>query len=106
MIQARDKRRQMFNVGETFAGLEFSRGVEAAEQIKPLVPDGMTMAQMSIRWILDHPAVTTVIPGASRPQQARDNAACSELPPLDDDLHRRLREIYQAQVRPHIRGPY
>jgi aryl-alcohol dehydrogenase-like predicted oxidoreductase len=97
---------QLFNVGETFAGLEFGRGVELAEQIKPLVPEGMTMAQMAIRWILDSDAVTTVIPGASRAGQARDNAACSELPALGEQLHGKLRRLYEQQVEDHIRGPY
>ncbi|MFP5394423.1 MAG: aldo/keto reductase, partial [Gammaproteobacteria bacterium] len=53
-----------FNVGETFAGLELDKGIELSEQIARLVPEGMTMAQMALRWILDHPAVSVVIPGA------------------------------------------
>jgi aryl-alcohol dehydrogenase-like predicted oxidoreductase len=65
---------QAFNVGETFAGLPFEQGVELADAIKPLVPPGMDMATMALRWCLDFPAVSVVIPGAKRPDQARDNA--------------------------------
>jgi aryl-alcohol dehydrogenase-like predicted oxidoreductase len=97
---------QCFNVGETFAGLPFAKGVELAEAIKPWVPEGMTMAQMAMRWILDHDAVSVVIPGASSPKQAIDNARASDLPRLAPELHRKLSEFYAANVRDHIRGPY
>jgi aryl-alcohol dehydrogenase-like predicted oxidoreductase len=80
--------------------------VELAEKIKPLVPEGMTMAQMALRWCLDFDAVSVVIPGAKNPDQARQNAAASTLPPLSPELHTALRELYEAQVEKHIRGPY
>jgi len=95
-----------FNVGETFAGLPYAKGVELADALKSLVPDGLNMAQMSLRWILDHEAVTVVIPGASSPAQARANAAISSLPPLPVGLHTGLAAFYQEKVRDHIRGPY
>jgi aryl-alcohol dehydrogenase-like predicted oxidoreductase len=97
---------QAFNVGETFAGLPFERGVELAEALRPLVPSGMTMAQMAQRWILDHDAVSVVIPGASRPDQARANASASDLPPLGLELHDHLRSFYEREVAACIRGPY
>jgi aryl-alcohol dehydrogenase-like predicted oxidoreductase len=97
---------QCFNVGETFAGLPFERGVELAEALRPLVPSGMSMAQMAERWILDHDAVSVVIPGASRPDQARANASASDLPPLGSDLHSRLSSFYEKEVAKHIRGSY
>jgi len=97
---------QCFNVGETFAGLPFEKGVELAEALRPAVPAGFTMAEMALRWILDHEAVSVVIPGASRPEQARANAATSGLPPLDREVHARLAAFYREQVAPHIRGPY
>lgn len=97
---------QAFNVGETFAGLPYEKGVDLAELLKPLVPDGMTMAQMAQRWILDHDAVSVIIPGASRPDQARANASVSDLPPLSPELHRKLNELYNHEVAQHIRGPY
>lgn len=97
---------QAFNVGETFAGLPFSKGVELADELKPLVPGGMTMAQMSLRWILDHDAVSTVIPGASSPAQVLANVAASDLPRLSPDLHAKLTKFYKNKVAANIRGPY
>lgn len=95
-----------FNVGETFAGLELERGIAATEQVAALVPPSMTMAQMALRWILDHPEVSVVIPGASSPGQVAANVSASALPPLGADLHAQLRQVYSASVRDHIRGPY
>ncbi len=95
-----------FNVGETFAGLPFAKGVELAEQIKSIVPTGMTMAQFAQRWILDHDAVSTVITGASRPDQVAANAAVSELPPLSEEIHRQLAELYKTSIHDQIRGVY
>ena len=97
---------QMFNVGETFAGLPFAEGVELADALKPGVPEGMTMAQMALRWILDHDAVSVIIPGASRRDQAVDNPAVSDMPHLSDDLHASLKAFYTEQVADHIRGVY
>jgi aryl-alcohol dehydrogenase-like predicted oxidoreductase len=95
-----------FNVGETFAGLPFEEGVRLADELKAYVPDGMTMAQMALRWILDHEAVSVVIPGASRPDQAIANLQAGGLPALPESLHAKLREFYLAKVASRIRGPY
>lgn len=97
---------QAFNVGETFAGIRFEKGVELSEQLRSYVPDGMTMVQMALRWILDHSEVSAVIPGASSPRQAEANAAVSSLAPLPAELHERLRAFYEQEVHAHIRGPY
>ena len=97
---------QQFNVGETFAGLRFEKGIELADALKPLVPTGMTMARMALRWCLDFEAVSTVIPGAKSPKQAKENAAVSDARGLSDDLHERLRTFYLDRVATHIRGPY
>jgi aryl-alcohol dehydrogenase-like predicted oxidoreductase len=70
------------------------------------VPPDLSLAQMSLRWILDHPAVTVVIPGASSPAQARANAAASALAPLPEQLHEELTRFHNQEVRAHIRGPY
>jgi aryl-alcohol dehydrogenase-like predicted oxidoreductase len=94
-----------FNVGETFSGLEFERAVDVAAHFASLAPDGMSPAQLALRWILDQPAVSTVIAGATRPEQVVENASASDLPPLPTDLHRRLAEYYESDVREHIRGP-
>lgn len=97
---------QAFNVGETFAGLPFEKGVELADKLKELVPEGMTMAQMSLRWILDFPAVSAVIPGASNAEQVESNVSASEMPPLSSELHDLLSDFYTQHVEAHIRGPY
>jgi aryl-alcohol dehydrogenase-like predicted oxidoreductase len=97
---------QSFNVGETFAGLPFEKGLELVDKLKPLVPKGQSMAQFALRWCLDFDAVTTVIPGARQPRQASENAAASAFPPLAADLHQRLRHFYEDQVALQIRGPY
>lgn len=97
---------QAFSVGETFAGLPFPIGVELANELREMLPDSMTMAQASQRWILDHDAVTTIITGASSAQQAADNSAVSELPNLTKECHEKLTEFYQSKVEQHIRGAY
>jgi aryl-alcohol dehydrogenase-like predicted oxidoreductase len=97
---------QAFNVGETFAGLPFGRGVELADALKPLVPAGLTMAEMALRWCLDFEAVSVIIPGAKNPQQARANARASDLPSLPRELHAKFTGFYQREVHAHIRGPY
>lgn len=97
---------EAFNVGETFAGLPFETGVEFADALKPLVPAGMTLAQMALRWCLDFPAVTTIIPGAKDPTMARANAAVSDLPSLDSGLHSQLTRFYADHVEASVRGPY
>lgn len=97
---------QAFNVGETFAGLPFEKGVALADELKSYVPEGMTMAQMSLRWILDFPAVTTVIPGATKASQVESNVSASNCKPLTSELHAQLKDFYTTKVAHHIRGPY
>lgn len=95
----------VFNVGETFAGLPFERGVELADALKSFVPEGWTLAQLSQRWILDFDAVTTLIPGATRRDQVESNVSVSELPPLSESLHQQLSAFYHEHVESYIRGP-
>lgn len=97
---------QAFNVGETFAGIPFAKGVEITEALRALVPAGVPMAEFAMRWILDFPAVSTVIPGASRPEQAKQNVAAGARPKLSPELHAQLAKFYAEQVAAHIRGPY
>ena len=97
---------QAFNVGETFAGLPFEKGVALSDELKAMVPQGMTMAQMALRWILDFEAISTVIPGATSHAQVESNVSVSDLPPLSEELHKRLRAFYESEVASHIRGPY
>ena len=97
---------QAFNVGETFAGIPFDKGVELAGEMSFFVPDSLTMVQMAQRWILDHDEVSVVIPGARTVEQAIENASVSKLPGLPEPLHERLANYYRSEVEPNIRGPY
>jgi aryl-alcohol dehydrogenase-like predicted oxidoreductase len=96
---------QRFNVGETFSGLRFEKGVELVEELKTLVPEGMSFGQFALRWILDHTGVSTIIAGTTRPEQVAENAAASEALSLEHSLRERLTHFYWERVRPHVRGP-
>ena len=96
---------EMFSQGETFSGVPFEQSLNFVEEIRPLVPPDMTMAQMAMRWLLDHPAVSTVITGATWPAQVAENASVSDLAPLSPELHDRLAQFYRAEVAPAICVP-
>jgi aryl-alcohol dehydrogenase-like predicted oxidoreductase len=93
---------ESFDVGETFAGLDYATGLEVVEELKALVPAGSTLAQSALRWILQHDGVTAAIPGAKTPEQARANAPAADLAPLPAETMARVREIYDARVRPLV----
>lgn len=93
-----------FSVGETFSGIPFEKGVELVEQLEQFAPEGWPMSQFAIRWILDHPAVSSVIAGVSKPRQLEDNAAAADRAPLPEKLHSELEEFYTRHIRPHVRG--
>jgi aryl-alcohol dehydrogenase-like predicted oxidoreductase len=93
---------QAFDRGETFSGVNFETGLRAVEELKELVPEGYTLAQLALRWILMHPAVSCAIPGAKRPDQAEDNLAAAEMPPFLEEIMNRIREIYDGYVRPEV----
>jgi aryl-alcohol dehydrogenase-like predicted oxidoreductase len=94
---------ERFDVGETFAGVDYELGLEVVEELKRHVPQGATLAQLALRWILGFEAVTTVIPGAKTPDQARANAAAAELPPLSDEALAAISGLYRERVAPHVR---
>ncbi|MEO6851545.1 MAG: aldo/keto reductase, partial [Mucilaginibacter sp.] len=96
---------EAFNAGETFAGIDFKEGVRLAEKIKAMLPDN-EMAPWAMRWILDHPEVTTVIPGASKISQVTSNISASSLQSLSQDTHHKLRELYNAEIYDKIRGHF
>jgi aryl-alcohol dehydrogenase-like predicted oxidoreductase len=95
---------QAFSVGETFSGIPFERGVELVAELKGLAPEAMPMSQFALRWILDHPQVSTIIAGVSKPEQLADNVSASEQKSLFPALMGRLTEWYEKHVRPEIRG--
>ena len=93
---------EQFDVGETFAGVPFEVGLDAVEELRELVPDGATPAQFALRWILMHDGVSTVIPGARSPEQARANAAASDLPALDEATMARVGDVYARRIAPYV----
>ena len=94
-----------FNVGETFSGLTLEKGVELVSKINDnYKPDALSMVQLALRWCLDHSAVTSVIAGASNPDQVSQNVHAAGLEPLPDALHKKLEAFYQDEVKPHVRG--
>ncbi len=93
---------QAFDKGETFSGVDYAAGLQAVEEIRALVPEGATMAQLAIRWILMFEAVSCTIPGAKRPDQVEDNVRAADLPPLSDETMQRVREIYDQYIREQV----
>lgn len=94
-----------FNAGETFSGIEFNEGINLSKEIAAILPDER-MAQWSIRWILDHPEITTVIPGATKVAQVQSNLEASSLQPLSKETHEKLRNLYNEKIKAKIRGHY
>ncbi|TQM83401.1 aryl-alcohol dehydrogenase-like predicted oxidoreductase [Saccharothrix saharensis] len=91
-----------FDVGETFSGVPFEVGLEAVERLRPHVPAGATMAQFALRWIVDQPGVTVVIPGARNAEQARANSAAADLAPLPAEALDEVRAVYDSLIRPLV----
>jgi aryl-alcohol dehydrogenase-like predicted oxidoreductase len=93
---------EAFDVGETFAGVDYETGLQAVEELRQIVPAGVTMAQFALRWILMFDAITLAIPGAKNPQQARDNAAASAARPIGAEHMARIQDIYNRLVKPQV----
>ncbi len=92
---------QAFDVGETFAGVDYAAGLDAAEQIRALLP-GIPMSQFALRWILMFEAVTCAIPGGKRREQVAENCRSSDLPPLSRETLDAVQRIYDAKIRPLV----
>jgi aryl-alcohol dehydrogenase-like predicted oxidoreductase len=90
-----------FDVGETFSGVPLDVGLQAVEELRPLA-EGATLAQVALRWILSFDEVSTVIPGAKSPRQARENAAAGSMPPLDAAARSVVADVYERRIAPHV----
>jgi aryl-alcohol dehydrogenase-like predicted oxidoreductase len=90
---------EAFDRGETFSGVDYDTGLAAVEELRGLLPEGVSMAQFALRWILMHDAVSCAIPGGKRPSQVRDNCAASELPRLSEAAMAAVKEIYDTRIR-------
>jgi len=93
---------EAFDVGETFAGVPYEVGVEAARELRPLLDPGMTLAQFALRWVIDQPGVSTVIPGARSPEQVRQNVSAASLPPLRQAQLDGVQAVYDRMIREHV----
>jgi aryl-alcohol dehydrogenase-like predicted oxidoreductase len=93
---------EAFDVGETFSGVDYEVSLAAVDEIRHVVPAGMTMSQFALRWILMFDAVTCAIPGGKRPQQVEENCAASNLPPLSDAAMQTVRRVYDEKIRPQV----
>jgi aryl-alcohol dehydrogenase-like predicted oxidoreductase len=93
---------EAFDQGETFSGVDYETGVEAAAEFTGLAPAGFTPAQTALRWIMQQPGVTTVIPGARNPEQARANAAAAALPPLSEETLAAIRDLYDGRIKEQV----
>ena len=91
-----------FDVGETFAGVDYETGLQAVEELRRLTPNGSSMTQFALKWILMFDAVSLAIPGAKNALQARENAAASDLPELSPETMRRVAQIYETYIRPQV----
>jgi aryl-alcohol dehydrogenase-like predicted oxidoreductase len=93
---------QAFDKGETLSGVPYEAGLAAVDKLRPLVPQGATLAQLALRWILMFDAVTCAIPGARNETQAHENTAAALLPPLDSRAMHAVRAVYDEDIRPHV----
>lgn len=95
---------EAFDKGETFAGIEYERGLELVEELKEICADcpAATLAQTALRWILMFSQVSTIIPGASKPEQLMSNIQASEMPSIPMDVYNRIEELYVHKVKPLV----
>ncbi|MGH8297314.1 MAG: aldo/keto reductase, partial [Steroidobacteraceae bacterium] len=93
---------EAFDVGETFAGVPYGTGLQAVEELKPLIPAGATLAQLALRWILMFDGVSSVIPGGKNPAQVADNCGASSLSALTVEQMQAVRAVYDRHIRPHV----
>jgi aryl-alcohol dehydrogenase-like predicted oxidoreductase len=97
---------EAFDVGETFSGVDYQSGVEAAAEFTGIVPAGYTPAQAALRWVIQQPGVTSVIPGARNVEQAVANAAVAALPPLPDNTVAAIADLYDRRIRGQVHGKW
>lgn len=97
-----NRRGEAFDRGETFSGVDYETGLSVIEELRELIPDGMTMAQFALRWILMFDAVTCPIPGAKRPAQVEENVRAADMPPLSTETMGKVRQLYERRIQPLV----
>jgi aryl-alcohol dehydrogenase-like predicted oxidoreductase len=93
---------EAFDVGETFSGVPYDVGVAAARELGALAPEGVSTAAFALRWIIDQPGVSVVIPGARNAEQARANAAAADVKALTPEVLDAVRSRYDERVREYV----
>jgi aryl-alcohol dehydrogenase-like predicted oxidoreductase len=93
---------EAFDVGETFSGVDYDLGLAAVEEIRKLLPAGVSMSQFALRWILMFDAVSCAIPGGKRPEQVAENCKASDLPPLTEEAMAGVRRVYESKILPLV----
>lgn len=97
-----NRKGEAFDRGETFAGVDYELGLQAVEELRAILPEGMTLVQFALRWILMFDAVSCVIPGAKRPAQVEENVQAADLPPLSEETMKAMGEIYERLIRDQV----
>ena len=100
--RAYNRHGEAFDVGETFSGVPYEVGLAAARELAALVDPGVTLAQFALRWVIDQPGVTTVIPGARSPEQAARQRRRGGAAPLREEQLAGVREVYDRLIRAHV----
>ena len=91
-----------FDVGETFSGVNYEKGLMAVEKLKELIPSGFTLTDLALKWILMHEEVSVVIPGAKNREQATNNVKASDLNDIDASLISKINSIYDDIIKEDI----
>jgi len=97
-----NRRGEAFDRGETFSGVDYDTGLKAVNELKVICPEGISMVQFALRWILMFDAVTCTIPGAKRPSQAEENFSVSDLSPLSNETMKKVKDIYNKYIRESV----
>lgn len=100
--RAFNRKGESFDRGETFSGLDYETGLKAVESLREIIPNGMTMPEFALRWILMFPAVSCAIPGAKRPEQVMENVHAADLPEIKKTVMKKVEAIYNEKVKPHV----
>ena len=100
--RAYNRQGESFDRGETFSGVDYATGLQAVDRLRPLVAPGSTLAQLALRWILMHDAVSCAIPGAKRPVQVEENTRAADLPPLSESTMEAVRQVYYQLIRDQV----
>lgn len=95
---------EAFDKGETFSGVDYEQGLAAVEELRALLPPGISMARLALRWILMNEAITTAIPGGRTPAQVDENVSAADLDALPAPLMQSLADLYQRRIAPQVHG--